>query len=192
MDSILELLKSRTQELHQRLEQRLDLATRLASARDYAQVLAAFYGFYAPVEAELGKMAAWQPNSLDFEARRKTALIAADLACFQMQASELPQCEDLPVIDSPAAALGVMYVLEGATLGGQIIKRLLQEKLAITSANGGSFFTAYGDQVRQMWNEVREALSAYATDHPEEREAIVASASATFAKFDAWLSQRLT
>ena len=86
---------------------------------------------------------------------------------------------------------GCMYVLEGATLGGQIIRRLLKEKLSITSANGGAFFSAYGDRVRVMWNEFREALSQFAISHPDESEAIVASASETFAKFDHWLRQRL-
>jgi heme oxygenase len=35
----------------------------------------------------------------------------------------LPMCAQLPVIDSSAACLGVLYVLEGATLGGQILRR---------------------------------------------------------------------
>jgi heme oxygenase len=81
-------------------------------------------------------------------------------------------------------------VLEGATLGGQIIDRHLRQSLGIEPATGGAFFHGYGAQVGPMWNRFREVVTDFATSDERQR-AIVQSAQATFRSFDDWLAQRL-
>jgi heme oxygenase len=51
----------------------------------------------------------------------------------------LPQYHDLPDIEDWPRMLGCLYVLEGATLGGQIISRHLQRTLHIDAINGAAF-----------------------------------------------------
>lgn len=191
MDCVLDDLKARTRELHERVERRLDLPARLESVWEFAEILKAFWGFYGPLEAKLAEVLNSRSVALDFGARRKAELIAADLRRLDVAVETLPLCDDLPEIGSAAAALGCMYVLEGATLGGQIIRRLLEEKLSIAPDSGGSFFSAYGDRVGAMWKEYRGAVSEYAHAHPNEREAILAAAMETFTKLDRWLEERL-
>ncbi len=81
-------------------------------------------------------------------------------------------------------ALGCLYVLEGATLGGQVIVRRLRDlpREALLSA----FFTSYGQDVGAMWQAYREFLTGYAEGRDED-DVIVESACATFATIGAWL-----
>lgn len=50
-----------------------------------------------------------------------------------------------------ASFIGTSYVLEGMTLGGQMIQSIVSRELGIHRDNGGRFFHAYGDQTPQMW-----------------------------------------
>ena len=49
--------------------------------------------------------------------------------------------------------LGALYVIEGATLGGQVITRYIQSALKIDATNGGRFFAAYGDRTGLLWRD---------------------------------------
>jgi heme oxygenase (biliverdin-IX-beta and delta-forming) len=42
-------------------------------------------------------------------------------------------------MSSPARALGVLYVIEGSTLGGQVIARRIAEALHIGPQDGAGF-----------------------------------------------------
>jgi len=62
----------------------------------------------------------------DYESRRKLPLLSQDLVALGASAEELdrlPRCQGLPACDEPAAAMGYLYVMEGATLGGQMLLR---------------------------------------------------------------------
>jgi heme oxygenase len=82
--------------------------------------------------------------------------------------------------------LGTAYVLEGATLGGQIITRHLQQELGIQPECGGAFFHSYGASVAPMWREFVEVLNTYPATE-DEQVALVASACETFSSLEAWL-----
>ena len=103
--------------------------------------------------------------------------------------SSLVLCRDLPALDSFAQVIGCLYVLEGATLGGQIIGRHLRQNLNLSPENGAAVFNNYGERVWQMW----KAFSAMANEQAEILKAvkeIIASAVNTFTKFDTWLGAR--
>jgi len=53
--------------------------------------------------------------------------------------------EALPQLASLGRAFGVLYVLEGSTLGGRHIALALEKRLGLTAGNGAMFFNAYGD-----------------------------------------------
>jgi heme oxygenase len=64
--------------------------------------------------------------------------------CTTETIARLPQCQTLPVIDSGPTCLGVLYVLEGATLGGQILRREIASRLRLDADNGAAFLDVYG------------------------------------------------
>lgn len=85
--------------------------------------------------------------------------------------------------------LGCLYVIEGATLGGRVITRHLQNQLGTTPDSGGAFFDGYGAETGSRWKAFCTMLSQYA-DHSadEDRQAaIVAGANRTFETLTHWL-----
>ena len=186
-------LKDQTAEQHQRLEAKLDILTRLSSPQGYKSLLEQFYGFYLPLEIHLGSVMCPAGSLSNFTARRKTPLLEQDLLFLDLSErdlAELPQCQKLPTVESEAQAFGCLYVLEGATLGGQIISKYVADKLGYERDRGATFFKSYGAEVRAMWCGFVQALREYATAHDADDE-VVAAAVDTFDKFDQWLCRRL-
>ncbi len=182
-------LREETSSYHARLE-RSPLLRGLVGAelshRFYAAVLGANYGFYAPLEARLLAAADWPSLGFDLGERLKTPMLEADLASFGLEGEllrALPQCEALPRIPNLYAALGAMYVLEGSTLGGQLVARQLATSLAIGPASGAAFYSSYRARVGPMWQRFRAFVEAYGSAH---EDAVIAAASATFAALEAW------
>ena len=76
-----------------------------------------------------------------------------------------------------AGALGLLYVVEGATLGGQVISRRLEVKLA--------FFRGYGEATGRMWRETSARLRA--VSNPAAQDEAVRSAVSCFTLLRRWL-----
>lgn len=189
---IMSRLKVETQAYHERIEHD-QLSRGLISAEVdldyYTQVLAVYYGLYAPLEARLIGAAQWDSLGFDLTPRLKTPLLARDLACFGIAGERLralPACPDLPRVADLPAAIGCLYVLEGATLGGQLISRHLAATLKIDPEHGAAFFSSYGPTVGPMWKAFRAFVEEYA---PGSEDAIVASACATFASLERWFHE---
>ena len=190
---ILAALKERTRSQHDSLEKRLNIVDRLASLSRYRQVLAAFYGFYMPLERRFMLASLAVPLRLDLGARQKSPLLVRDLVALgwpEESVVRVPHCSDLPATSSGAQIFGCAYVLEGATLGGQILARHLQRSLHVDVDHGGAFFNSYGERVPALWQAFRQALTLYVTD-AALAEAVISAATETFFKLEAWLGQRL-
>lgn len=181
---ILATLRDRTAALHERVERAADIPARLASPAAYADLLVRFHGFYAPLEDRLAAVAGF--DALDLGPRRKAHRLEDDLRVLGRAAG--PRCERLPLIRTPADAFGCLYVLEGATLGGQIVRRDVARRFGYGPGTGCSFFSSYGDQLRPMWVAFGDALTRFADRQPDASEAVVAAAAETFTRFEEWLT----
>ena len=185
---ILQLLKDGTAAEHEAVERRVDLANRLRDTSTYADLLGRFYGFYAPLETALGRVSGYEVLGLDFDERRKTALLVADLAILDTDPDTFPQRGNTPALTSLGQALGCLYVLEGATLGGQFVTKAVEARLGLTPQHGCRFFSSYRNRVGEMWTAFRAALVKHATAPAVEAE-IVSAARDTFGAFDRWLAR---
>jgi heme oxygenase len=188
---ILDFLRDQTRHLHEQVERTVDLPARLRSVAHYASLLARFFGFYAPLEERLAGVGGYDAVGLDLAARRKTHLLRADLTTLGLGAADidsLARCDDLPVVSDLSSALGCLYVLEGATLGGQIVRRQAPAQLGLTPGSGCSFFASYGERVGPMWQEFCRTLGQYAAATPGADERVVAAAAGTFGSLDRWLA----
>ena len=186
---IMQRLREETQENHKRLEIRLDLLQNTLLIDRYRKLLARFYGFYVPVETSIEKLCQNRIPELQFSQRRKVNFLFQDLEALGLskpQVEALPLCDNLPTLTLMSEALGCMYVLEGATLGGQIISRHLQSVHDIHETNGGAFFHSYGSDRGAMWRTFGTALTAYAAA-TEEDTIIIRAACSTFATLETWL-----
>jgi heme oxygenase len=99
----------------------------------------------------------------------------------------VPLCIDAHrVTIDEARALGSFYVLEGSTLGGQLITRQLSNAPGFP-AQGLSYFNPYGARTGKMWRWFKRWFEIQAEHH--EADDIVSGARGTFDVLQKWLSE---
>jgi heme oxygenase (biliverdin-IX-beta and delta-forming) len=181
-------LKQATRPQHEALEANhysVAMMSGTLTPSEYQAMLSRFYGFYAPIEAQFSALAAMLPAELNLEQRRKLHWLHADLQQLNEDPTTIPACHLLTPFTTPEQALGCLYVLEGSTLGGQIISRKLHTTLGYTPEHGARFFASYGEQVGMMWKTFMGILEHAGTSG--DSDAIITSAMHTFASFQQWL-----
>lgn len=189
--SILTRLREETAPYHMQTEQN-PYATAITDGTitltQYKNYLEKFYGFVRPVEARLAQHADWEVYNFDYETTQKTSLLEKDLQSLGLSRQEieaLPECPDLPEQGIFTQAAGVMYVLEGSILGGQMIIRMLNRALGVQSETNGHYFNSYGDKVRERWKSFQQLLMETA-DSTTREDQIIEAAKETFRKLDHW------
>lgn len=183
---VLQELRHATAQNHSGLERRLPFDSDALDLQLYQRLLQAYYGFYVPLEQQLARFDAGALAT----GRLKTPALHGDLLALGMsegQIAALAQCQELPSITTQAQLMGVMYVIEGATLGGQILRRIAHDKLAIDERTGGAFLDVYGSTTGRMWKAYLIQLSHVI--EPAERAQVVSAALATFTCFEGWLDR---
>jgi heme oxygenase len=183
-----EKIKEETKQNHQLLEKKLVAFMRgIRSEQDYVQLLTLFYGFFGGLELAID--AQLDHSQLpDYKLRRKTAALAEDLAQFGKTAPPLAHTDELPGINNHLQALGALYVIEGSTLGGTIISKMIKQQLAIVDNQGLSFFNGYGEKTEKMWQDFKTFLNEPLK--PGEATMVIRSANDTFKKFSQWFDMR--
>lgn len=186
---IMQALKEQTRALHERVEASLGIMDPDLTLAGYRSLLERFWGFYAPMEARLYALGPWDALGLDSEARRKAPWLAADLRAMGVDddaLARLPLCHALPRVDGVAGALGCLYVMEGATLGGAFIARHLALALGVQTASGGRFFASYAERRGPMWKAFGQGVEQYTAERGGS-EQVLAAARETFTRLDEWL-----
>jgi heme oxygenase len=189
--SLIQALRTETAELHVALEKRLPFFSEQLDLDLYRRLMAAYYGFYKPLEQRLHVLTL-TPTGLDQSRRIKLPVLRADLTALGLSdhaIETLPTCADLPQIDSRAAALGVSYVLEGATLGGQILRRRVAEQLGLDASSGAAFLNVYGELTGRRWKDFLQYLGDRNLGDAQTLE-VTRAAKATFTHFEHWLDSQ--
>lgn len=184
---MIKYLREGTERLHQELEGILiPRIKKTNTPAAYLSLLQLFYGYYYPLEQHI---AAHLDTSFPggFEQRRKASLLLQDMAVIKGAPVEPPAlCTDIPAITDSCQALGALYVLEGSTLGGQVISQILSRNLPIPELPKAlSFFEGYGANTQTMWDSFVHYLEGYnGTDAQKAR--LIQSAADTFLQFRKW------
>jgi heme oxygenase len=190
MSSLLEQLKSATEQQHREIESLIDPMKNFDSLDAYKVHVLKTWKFYRSLEAALDDLD-WSVVGIDFALRRKTPLLEQDLRVLSIPYSLAKDGKHSLDRTNLDFALGCLYVLEGATLGGQIISRHLA-KLGIGPATGGLFFNGYGAKTGEMWKSFQTSATAYCVTDDQIDEA-VNGAQSTFRKFrESMLREELT
>ena len=181
--TVSERIRESTFEKHKEAEEVLmSILRKIRTREDYTRILECFYGFFQPLQQQIRRYI--HPGDLhDIDERRTSDKLLRDLESLGSVAESLPVCRHLPRISSKEEAFGALYVLEGSTLGGRVISRLLA---AVSSANLNNnhlhFFNGYGEQTGSRWKYFKEVLNQQPND-----EELVNSARETFILFKNWL-----
>ncbi len=141
------------------------------------------YGFLAPYETALQQHAAEFSPAWELAERLRAHLILQDLELPEA-APGLPLCPAMPPLHTRLQLLGAMYVLEGSTLGGQLITR----QLAQAGIPLRAYFTGYGARTGPRWKAFCQLLTEAVPTGPDHDD-VVASAGLTFQRLDQWIAQ---
>jgi heme oxygenase (biliverdin-IX-beta and delta-forming) len=182
--TLLSELRAATGDAHASIERQVPLLARVVSADTYRWYLRAMLGFHAPVESALRALGPDFEANVQLARRSKVEALRADLASLG-ETGPFGTCSALPRVASRDHGYGVLYVLEGSTLGGLVLKRHLDSVLDITHAS--RFLHVYGRDVSAMWKAFGDALEAHAARADTDRLAVREAASQTFATLERWL-----
>lgn len=183
-----EKLKEATLYNHQQTEKILVAKMRnMVSKQDYVALLSDFYAYFGGIECQIAHFIDTS-NLADYLERRKTAAIADDINALGGTVPLKAEGNNLPKIDNHLQAFGALYVIEGSTLGGEIISKMVKQHLQIDDNSGLSFFNSYGVETHQMWAKFKLILNDIANT-PLDEDTIIQAANETFVKFKNWLEK---
>ncbi len=182
-------LRAAAAELHREVEGLLGFPQTIANLSSYRACLVSYYRLYSPTEASLWAFADWPRIGIQADDRRQLPRLARDLQALQIDPLLCPGATRgwLPPIPDFPHALGVFYVLEGSTLGGQIILRHLRAVLGESLDGADTFFNGHGPRTGAMWSAARVAVDAYGEKHPEDCDRVIEGAASTFRAVGAWM-----
>ena len=152
----------------------------------YADLLQCFYGYFHPLELLISTYI--NDNTVpQYSRRRKSNVIAEELQSMHENLRATNEDVPLPRIDNIAGALGAMYVLEGSTMGGKIISKILAGNLG-KQPSDIRFFNYYGDDADALWGQFVQTLNTFADELDDAgKDAIISVARNTFHCFKAWI-----
>lgn len=182
---IADLLRSETAEKHKELESLMfvqEIMNNSLSVENYKKLLTINYIIHQKLENKLANMLdANLARQLDMSSRLKLNALEKDLDYWNIDNLTLPALNfELFIPDqNNAAVLGALYVLEGATLGGNVIKKHILANPNFQDAEGGlNYYGVYGADLGSKWKSFVAVLnqSVEAADYQH----CVTSANETF------------
>lgn len=152
----------------------------LADYRGYLQAIARLYGtleppHFAALRAGLPPALRSGPDA-DLGLKPKWPVLLAEL---RFQGLPVPALGEVPQPEDLSVALGGLYVLEGATLGGRVIARHLRRYLGDVIP-AGSLMDFHGDGASAHWKRFGAALDSLTADGLVDPERAVAAALQAF------------
>ena len=172
--NILERLRTETRTNHDRLEEVAasdKLANGALTAAEYIKLLEANYAAHRQLEsAVLG----FPRMETLLDGRQKTPLLETDLqqagiapaAVWEQLKTQLPA----PQPASRYQALGMQYVMEGATLGGVVILKALQQHPQLQQHQPFHYYGCYGGDTGRRWSSFKQLLQQEAQGPQAEAE----------------------
>lgn len=189
-EAVATALKRKTLHAHEALEGLLIPRLRqISTAHEYTRLLRTFYGYFSPLEVLIEQYLT--PAQLpDVKERRKASFLLDDMAALGQRTEGLAVTPYTPHITNEAQAWGALYVLEGSTLGGRGITRMLLKQCPGLTLHHLSFFNGYGEATGPMWVRFQEALNSLEYTGSELVQTIEA-ANETFLNFKRWIEETL-
>ncbi|MEO1616456.1 MAG: biliverdin-producing heme oxygenase [Planctomycetota bacterium] len=165
-----EHLRNATREIHEQLHLVVDLTRLLSDRVEYGAGLLRYQAAVQPVEEWLTKTktklpAAELPGDLQ-DRLCKVAWLEEDRRALSQLVDSRPQrSSSRPVFDLNESkshlisqVAGVLYVMEGMTLGGMQISKQLSDQLQVDIDSGGRFFAGYAQETGSRWTRLKEWL----------------------------------
>lgn len=157
-------LKTQTAHSHKKLEAlpiSLSIVSQDMKIEEYINYLSLMHDVHQDTENIIYPMLSEIVKDLD--QRKKRYLIEDDLLFLNYKKNHLSKVFQDTDINIPFA-LGVLYVIEGSTLGGRFILKNVSKFPELSGNNGTSYFNGYGDKTGSYWKAFLNILSGYERD----------------------------
>ncbi|WP_025144796.1 biliverdin-producing heme oxygenase [Pedobacter jeongneungensis] len=182
---IANLLRAETAENHKALESLMfvnEIMNNSLSIDQYKKLLMVNYIIHQKSENTLANMLdADIAAALEMNSRLKLAALEKDLNYWGIDSLTLPGLNFelyLPQKNT-AEVLGALYVLEGATLGGNVIKRHILANPNFKDHEAGlNYYGVYGEELSTKWKKFVSVLNERVVETDYER--CINSANQTF------------
>jgi heme oxygenase len=184
---VLTELRTATAVEHEQVESTLGLMDPHLGRDRLVAVLTRLHAFWTAAEAGLDAWARRSPadaHTVDWSRRRRAHLFAADLRALGAAPPDGGSPE-LPPVEDTDQALGRLYVLEGATLGGTFIARHLATLPTLGPDVRLGAFSPYGTETGAMWHAFRRVTRDRVAAGGDPVR-LVGAARATFAVLADW------
>jgi len=182
---IANLLRTETAENHKALESLMfvnEIMNNSLSIDQYKKLLTINYIIHHKLENTLANMLdADIAAELEMNSRLKLSALEQDLNYWHIDSLTLPglNFELFVPQKNTGEVLGALYVLEGATLGGNVIKRhILANKNFKDHEAGLNYYGVYGEELSTKWKKFVSVLNERVVEADYER--CVNSANLTF------------
>lgn len=172
-------LKTQTADSHKKLEElpvSMSIMSPNMKIEDYTYYLSLMHDVHNDTETLVFPVFSDLIN--DLEQRRKKHLIEADLLFLNSDKKEEEKVFETEGI-SAAFALGILYVVEGSTLGGRFILKNVSKFPELSGDKGVSYFNGYGEKTGSFWKSFLSFLSEYEQEN-DCGEAIIEGAIFAF------------
>jgi heme oxygenase len=152
-----ERLKTATKGNHDELEELMfvnEIMNKTLTREQYKTLLATNYIVHSAIESRLHEaLDADLKTILEVDTRYKLAALEQDLEEMEISKADLDAL-DFDFLKSQdfnnASSLGAMYVLEGATLGGNVIQKKLRANPAFENLSL-NYYTVYAQNLMSNW-----------------------------------------
>jgi len=168
---IANLLRTQTSDKHKELESSMfvnEIMNSSLSIGDYKKLLIVNYIIHYKLEKKLADMLdAGIFKKLEMHNRFKLAALEKDLDYWAIDPASLPDLDfDLFVPkNNNAEVLGALYVLEGATLGGNVIRKQILKSPDFTHHEGGlNYYGIYAEELGSKWKTFVTVLNETVTE----------------------------
>ncbi|MCX7102051.1 MAG: biliverdin-producing heme oxygenase [Methylobacter sp.] len=138
---------------------------------NYHKLLFSYFHLYKALESLINDFLGRQHCVFDYDKRNKLAWLIDDLAYMHLESPQLSCSLNLSALKTVGQLVGVLYVIEGSTLGGQMISRSLNEHHGLTRKTGARFFFGYGENTAIMWQNFIDFADCISGDEIQCRAA---------------------
>ncbi|MBC7457788.1 MAG: biliverdin-producing heme oxygenase [Bdellovibrionaceae bacterium] len=187
MINFFQILKEATHDVHKEIELCIPVLRPDLQIDELRSHLRRVFGFYQPLENKISIFIDQHGDEFEMKRRYKSSLLVNDLIGWGDSRESIHSIHthsELNDISSLTDLVATLYVLEGSTLGNQIICRALSKNLNV-SAFQMSFYEGYGADTYSRWR----SFKAQAETHTESLDIDLAikKSREIFQQFTIWL-----
>lgn len=172
-------LKAATKGSHDQLEEIAQSKRILSpdmSLDEFKGLMKGHYQLHQLLEAPLTVILDRELATFNYgQERQKLRLLEQDLLDLGLSAEACQSHLACFAFNSLPEALGIAYVLEGSTLGGNVIRKALQRHTDLPQSCQFHYYDCYGDQLGQRWLEFSRIVNQHLTDSHDIQSACQAA-----------------